>query len=63
MSFKLKKITEIKEHSIFRNELIESAFELSSYFASKKNSGVISFIPDIFREKYDVIEKFTKDGF
>ncbi|MCX6751810.1 MAG: hypothetical protein NT161_03565 [Candidatus Nomurabacteria bacterium] len=63
MSFKLKKITEIKEHSIFRNELIESAFELSSYFVSKKNSGVISFIPAIFREKYDVIEKFTNNEF
>lgn len=60
MSFKLKKITEIKEYSIFRNELIESAFKLSSYFASKKNSGVISFIPAIFREKYDQIEKFKE---
>lgn len=63
MSFKLKKITEVKEHSIFKNELIESAFELSSYFVSKKNSGVISFVPAIFREKYDVIEKFSKDEF
>jgi len=59
MSFKLKKIIEIKKHSIFRNELIESALELSSYFASKKNSGVISLIPSIFREKYDEIAKFS----
>jgi len=61
MSFKLKKITEIKEHSIFRNEFLESALKLSSYFVSKKNNGVISLIPAIFREKYDQIEKF-KDG-
>lgn len=61
MSFKLKKIIEIKKHSIFRNEFIESALELSSYFVSKKNSGIISFIPAIFREKYDEIEKFSND--
>jgi primosomal protein N' (replication factor Y) len=59
MSFKLKKITEIKEHSIFRNEFLESAFQLSSYFVSKKNSGVIALVPAIFREKYDQIEKFS----
>jgi primosomal protein N' len=59
MSFKLKKIIEIKERSIFRNEFIESALLMSSYFVSKKNSGVISFVPALFREKYDVIEKFS----
>ncbi len=59
MPFKLKKIIEIKKYSIFRNEFLESAFELSSYFISKKNSGVVSFIPAIFREKYDEIEKFS----
>ena len=61
MSFRLKKIIEIKKHSIFRNEFIESALLISSYFVSKKNSGVVSFIPSIFREKYDEIAKF-KDG-
>ncbi|MFA5095215.1 MAG: hypothetical protein WC447_00940 [Candidatus Paceibacterota bacterium] len=59
MPFKLKKIIEIKKNSIFRNEFLESAFELSSYFVAKKNSGAISFIPAIFREKYDEIEKFS----
>ncbi len=59
MSFKLKKIDEIKKHSIFKKELLDSAFELSSYFVSKKNNGVVSFIPSIFREKYDEIEKFS----
>ncbi|MFA6585668.1 MAG: hypothetical protein WCS86_00710 [Candidatus Paceibacterota bacterium] len=59
MSFNLKKIIEIKEHSIFRNEFIESALLMSSYFVSKKNSGIISLIPSIFREKYDKIAKFS----
>lgn len=59
MPFKLKKIDEIKKHSIFRNEFLESTFALSSYFVSKKNSGVISFIPSIFREKYNEIQKFS----
>src|ERR1035437_10004596 len=62
MPFNLKKISEIKKHSIFRNEFIESAFEISSYFVSKKNSAVISFIPTIFREEYDEIEKFSPKG-
>ena len=58
MSFKLKKIIEIKEHSIFRDEFIESAFLLSSYFVSKKNNGIISLVPSVFRERYNEIEKF-----
>ncbi len=62
MSFKLKKIFEIKKHSIFRKEFIESALLLSSYFISKKNTGVITLIPSIFREKYDEIEKFSKNN-
>ncbi len=59
MPFNLKKIIEIKKHSIFRDEYIESALDLSSYFSSKKNSGMIAMIPSIFREKYDEIEKFS----
>lgn len=62
MSFKLKKITEVKEHSIFRNEFIQTTLLLSSYFVSKKNTGVISLIPSIFREKYDDIVKFSTNN-
>src|SRR3989344_7490507 len=60
MSFKLRKILEIKEHSIFRNEFLESALELSSYFISKKNTAVASLIPSVFKEKYDELVKFSK---
>lgn len=59
MSFELKKIIEVKKSSIFRQEFIESALLLSSYFLSKKNSGAISMIPSMFREKYDEIAKFS----
>ncbi|HAS80591.1 MAG: Primosomal protein N [Candidatus Nomurabacteria bacterium GW2011_GWE1_32_28] len=62
MSFNLKKIDEIKEHSIFRNEFIESTLLLSSYFVSKKNSSIVSFIPSIFREKYDEIVKLSTNN-
>ncbi|MFA4975144.1 MAG: hypothetical protein WC839_00400 [Candidatus Paceibacterota bacterium] len=62
MSFKLKKITEVKEHSIFRNEYLESTFLLSSYFMTKKNNGVLSLIPSIFREKYDEILEFSSSN-
>jgi len=59
MSFKLKKIIEIKEHSILKNEFIESALEISSYFVLKKNSGIISLIPALFREKYDELARLN----
>ncbi len=63
MPFKLKKINEVKKYSIFKNEFLESALSISSYFISKKNSGVISFVPAIFREKYDQIVKFSNIEF
>ena len=59
MPFKLKRIIEVKKHSIFKNEFLESAFLLSSYFLSKKNDGIIALVPSIFKEKYDEIEKFS----
>jgi len=59
MPFKLKKIFEVKKSSIFRNEFLESALLLSSYFVSKKNNSVASFIPSLFREKYNEIQKFS----
>lgn len=59
MSFKLKKIIEVKNRSIFKKEFLESTFLLSSYFVSKKNSAVISLIPAIFRERYNELEKFS----
>ncbi|MCM2339123.1 MAG: hypothetical protein NDI62_01560 [Burkholderiales bacterium] len=62
MSFKLKKIVEVKKHSIFRDEFLESTFLLSSYFVAKKNNAVISLVPSLFREKYDEIEKFSPKG-
>jgi len=60
MPFLLKKILEVKDHSIFRDEFLEAALELSSYFVAKENSAMISLIPAIFREKYDEIVKFSK---
>ena len=59
MSFQLRKILEIKENSIFKKEFIEAAILLSIYFVSKKNIGVASLIPSLFREKYDEIAKFV----
>jgi primosomal protein N' (replication factor Y) len=58
MSFKLKKIIEVKKNSIFKNEFIESTQLLSDYFISKKDTSAASLIPSIFREKYDEIAKF-----
>ena len=60
MNFNLKKIIEIKEQSIFKNEFIESTFLVSKYFASKKNIGITSFIPAVLKEEYDKISSLVK---
>ena len=57
MSFNLKKIIEVKEHSIFLSEYIASAIETSKYFAQNKNNGITSLIPASLRENYDKISK------
>ncbi len=58
LSFKLKKVIEVKRRSIFRNEFIESTGLFNSYFPSSKNPAVISLIPSVFRENYDKLEKY-----
>src|SRR5579864_1128339 len=47
--YNLKKINEVKEHSIFRNEFLQSVFEANKYFAGKINDS-FALIPAIFRE-------------
>lgn len=61
MAFNLKKISEVKEHSIWRIEYLESILEISKYFATTKNNTAVSLIPSIFREDYDKIAKFKND--
>lgn len=58
MSFNLKKILDIKNNSIFRKEFLDSIFSLNKYYVSKKND-LSSFVPSIFLEKYDELEKFS----
>ncbi|MBI3888567.1 hypothetical protein HY311_02125 [Candidatus Nomurabacteria bacterium] len=60
MSFNLKKITEVKKHSFFLKEYLESAVLTSRYFVSNKNNGIVSLIPAVFRENYDKLN--SKDG-
>lgn len=60
MNFNLKKIIEVKEHSIFRTEYLESALEMSRYFLTNKNNTITSLIPSIFREKYDIISMIER---
>jgi primosomal protein N' len=55
MPFNLKKISEVKEHSIFLKGYLDSAMEISKYFAGSKNNGITSLIPAIWRENYDKI--------
>ena len=63
LSFGLKKINEVKEHSIFRHEFFESAIILSSYFAGSKSNIISSLIPSATREDYDKISKVNNLSF
>ena len=60
MSFNLRKITEIKENSILRNQFLSTGIEVSEYFASSKSRTLLSLIPVSFRENYDKISKLNK---
>lgn len=62
LAFNLKKITEIKEQPIFLKEFLESAFEIGEYFASRKNTSVVSLIPSAYREEYDKISKLKNES-
>jgi primosomal protein N' len=55
MSFNLKKISEVKDHSIFLKEYFDSAIKTSQYFVSGQSNGITSLIPAVLRENYDKI--------
>lgn len=59
MDFNLKKITEVKDPVVFRKEFIESVVEINTYYVSRKDYGIASLIPVIFKEEYDTIAKFS----
>ncbi len=60
MSFNLRKILEVKEHSIFSDEFLKAGIELSQYFAAPKGLTLVTIIPSAFREEYDKIAKFNR---
>ncbi|OGI74688.1 hypothetical protein A2740_02520 [Candidatus Nomurabacteria bacterium RIFCSPHIGHO2_01_FULL_43_16] len=62
MSFNLKKISEVKERSIFLKEYFDSAIETSRYYAGNKNNAITVLIPAIMRENYDTIAKFASQA-
>ena len=55
LDFNLKKIIDVKEDSIWRNEYIGAILSTSKYFISKKNIAFNSLIPKILTENYDSI--------
>ncbi len=59
LDFNLKKIIEVKKHSIFLKKYLDAALEISKYCAASKNNIVTSLLPSIFREEYDKISKLT----
>jgi len=57
LTFNLKKLDEIKGQSVFQKEFLESIMEVGKYFASRKNTAIVSLIPSAFREEYEKISK------
>jgi primosomal protein N' len=57
MDFNLRKIIDIKENSIFRPELISSAFLTADYFGTNKNSVLSTLIPAILKTEYDKLPR------
>jgi primosomal protein N' (replication factor Y) len=61
MDFNLKKITEAKGKSLFREEFLASAMLASKYFAGGRGSIITALIPSAFREEYDKIAKIKNE--
>ena len=62
LRFNLKKIIEVKENSIWRNEYLESIFEINKYFAGRVNNSATSLLPSSLRERYDKIAKISTEN-
>ncbi len=60
MSFNLRKILDVKEHSIFRDEFIKTSIEISRYFAAPKGLTLNNLLPGVFRENYDKLAETEK---
>lgn len=58
MSFDLRKIIDVKENSIFRDEFLQSGIKLSNYFATQKGRTLMNLMPVSLRENYDNIMEF-----
>ncbi len=59
-AFNLKKITEDKGPSVWREEFLNAVFRSAEYFASRKSSVAAALLPAIFRENYDALAKIGK---
>ncbi|MFA6000266.1 MAG: hypothetical protein WC783_04830 [Candidatus Paceibacterota bacterium] len=62
MNFNLKKIVDVKAHSIWKNEFLESAFATNKYFAGMASDTISSLIPAVFKEEYDKIMKLAVEN-
>jgi primosomal protein N' len=58
LDFKIKKVLESKEISIFKDSYLESILKTSEYFLTNKNTLATYLIPNILKENYDEISKF-----
>ena len=57
--YKLRKIDKIKDHSIFSQELMESALDFSKYSLASKSAVFSYLIPEYLKENYDELAKLV----
>lgn len=57
MPFNLKKINEIKDHSIWRDEYLDSIIDCSNYFIATRNQAIFSLTPSVYKNNYHKLTK------
>jgi primosomal protein N' (replication factor Y) len=62
LKFNLRKIAEDKGPSLFLDEFLVTASDISRYFALPPNTAITSLIPSIFIEEYDRLAKIKGEG-
>lgn len=59
LDFNLKKISGVKENSIFSHNYFQAILETSKYFAQPANNSIASLTPALLRDNYDLVSTWS----
>ena len=62
MSFELRKILDVKEHSVFSDAFLTAGLRLATYFAAQKGTTLTTLLPASVREGYDQVATYQKNS-